>query len=60
MLNVVEAVADGRRFLRQRAASLAVEGFIAKSESEAVQSLSGHEREVILMAVREGWVRVDE
>ncbi len=52
LLHAVEAVAHGEKFLCKRASALAVEGFISRSDFDAVQSLSVRERQVILMVVR--------
>jgi len=52
LLSAVDAVAQGRRYLCRRASTMAVEGLIADSKSGAVVSLSGREKEVILMVVR--------
>lgn len=52
LLNAVEVVANGRRYLCRRASTLAVEGLIAESRSAAVHTLSARERQVIVMVVR--------
>ncbi|MGQ3001705.1 MAG: response regulator transcription factor [Hydrogenophaga sp.] len=52
LLNAVEVVANGHRYLCRRASTLAVEGLMAESRSAAVLSLSARERQVILMVVR--------
>lgn len=52
LLNAVEVVANGHRYLCRRASTLAVEGLMAESRSEAILSLSPRERQVILMVVR--------
>jgi DNA-binding NarL/FixJ family response regulator len=52
LLNAVEVVANGHRYLCRRASTLAVEGLVVESRSAAVLTLSEREKQVILMVVR--------
>lgn len=52
LLNAVEVVANGHRYLCRRASTLAVEGLVVESRSAAVLTLSAREKQVILMVVR--------
>lgn len=52
LLDAVEAVAQGRRYLCSRASGMAVEGLMATRAGHAIDGLSSRERQVILMVVR--------
>lgn len=52
LMDAIEAVASGKRYLCKRASTLAVEGLMAGRGSEAVNSLSAREKQVILMVVQ--------
>lgn len=51
LLDAIEAVASGKRYLCKRASALAVEGLMASRSVHAIDALSARERQVILMVV---------
>lgn len=52
LLDAVEAVAQGRRYLCSRASRMAVEGLMTSRAAHAIDALSARERQVVLMVVR--------
>ncbi len=52
LLQAIECVMQGRRYLAGEIASLAVQGLTSRDDSSAVDSLSAREHQIILLVVR--------